>query len=453
MSLATFRGGVHPPEEKRLTRQLPLERMPLPARLLLPVNQHLGRPAAAVVRRGDFVREGQAIAVAQGPVSATVHAPASGAVRAVETGSTTSAFPDLLIVLEPGPPPEPKEGEQPLDASPLRLPPLAFAAATPAVIVQRAREAGIVGQGGAAFPTAVKLSPPPDKPVDVLVVNGCECEPYLTRDERLLRERPAELLEGATLAARALGAARVVVGVEANKPEAIAALREAAAATETGVAVEILALATKYPQGAEKMLLDAALGRVVPPGKLPMDVGAAIQNVGTLLALRDAVLEGRIPTEAALTVSGRGVKRPANLLVPVGTPLADVIAHCGGFLEGAVRVVVGGPMMGVAQHDLAAPVMKATSGILVLTAAECPAAAGTSCLRCGRCVAACPVRLLPHRLARLAKLGRAEDARELGVEVCMECGSCAFACPARLPLVQWLRLGKRAARELARSAS
>lgn len=452
MSRATFRGGVHPPDQKRLSQDRPLEAMPLPELLLLPVQQHLGRPAEAVVKKGDFVRRGQPIAVAQGPVSATVHAPAAGTVTAVESGGTTSAFPGLLIVLKPGPPPAPKEGEEPRDASEWRLPPIPLVEATAEAIVERAREAGIVGQGGAAFPTAVKLSPPKDKPVEELILNGCECEPYLTRDHRLMVERADELLEGVALCCRALGVSQATIGVEDNKPQAIAALEAAVDRESHGLRIRVLAVETKYPQGAEKMLIEAVLGRRVPPGRLPMDVCAAIQNVGTALALREAVVLGRVPVEATLTVSGRGVKRPSNLVVPVGTPLADVIEHCGGFLPGAVRVIVGGPMMGVAQHDLAAPVTKATSGILVLTAEECPAVEGTGCLRCGRCVEACPIRLVPSRLARLAEKGRIEDARDQGIEVCMECGTCAFACPARLPLVQWLRLGKQQARALARSA-
>lgn len=452
MPRATFRGGVHPHEEKELSQDRPLEAMPLPAILLLPVAQHLGRPAEAVVKKGEYVRQGQPIATAQGPISATVHAPASGTVTAVEIGGTASAFPGLMIAIKPGPPPAPKEGEDAIDPAPIQLPAMSFAEATPAAIVERVREAGIVGQGGAAFPTAVKLSPPKDKPIEELILNGCECEPYLTRDYRLMLERPAETIEGVALCCKALGVTKAAIGVEDNKPLAIEALRKAAAAESHGMAIRVLAVKTRYPQGAEKMLIEAVLGRRVAPGKLPMDVGAAIQNVGTALAVREAVRLGRIPAEAVLTVSGHGVKRPANLIVPVGTPLADVIEHCGGFLEGAVRVIVGGPMMGVAQHDLSAPVMKATSGILVLTAAECAEPEPTACLRCGRCVEACPIQLIPSRLAKLAELGRAEEARDQGIEVCMECGTCAFACPAHLPLVQWLRLGKQQARALARSA-
>jgi electron transport complex protein RnfC len=215
----------------------------------------------------------------------------------------------------------------------------------------------------------------------------------------------------------------------------------------------VLSLQTKYPQGAEKMLIEAATGRQVAPGRLPMTVGAAVQNVGTVLAVRDAVVLGRVQTDAVLTVSGRGVRRPANLRVAVGTPIADVLEYCGGLTEDTVRIIVGGPMMGVAQHDLSAPVVKACSGILALTRREVgPTAEPGHCVRCGRCADACPVHLLPSRIARLSELGRTEEARAYGIEVCMECGTCAFACPSHLPLVQWLRLGKQQARSLGRSA-
>jgi electron transport complex protein RnfC len=376
-------------------------------------------------------------------------------VQAVEQGGTASGFPGSLIVIKPGPPPA-QDGTEPFPTEPLDLPPLDPDTVSAGELVARAREAGLVGQGGAAFPMAVKLSPPTGTRLDLLIINGCECEPYLTRDYRLMLEEPDALLEGAVLVARALAVPRVVIGVEDNKPRAVEALTEALTRWEptAGVRLEILSVRTKYPQGAEKMLIEAITGRRVPPGKLPMSVGAVVQNVGTALALREAVVLGRVQTEAVLTVSGRGIQRPANLRVPVGTPLADVLDYCGGFLPEAARLIVGGPMMGVAQHDLAAPVVKACSGILVLSGEELGAdmESGT-CLRCGRCVDACPLQLVPSRLARLTALGRAEEARDEGIEVCMECGTCAFACPAHLPLVQWLRLGKQQARSLARSAS
>ncbi|MFA7331467.1 MAG: electron transport complex subunit RsxC [Candidatus Delongbacteria bacterium] len=448
----SFAGGVHPADHKSLTQELPLAVMPDPPLLLLPVQQHIGRPAVPRVTKGAWVREGELLADAPSAVSAVVRAPRAGFVQAVESGGTANGFPGTLIVLKPGLPPD--EAAAAELAQPLRLEPLDPRTASIESVLERVREAGIVGQGGAAFPTAVKLLPPDGSTVELLILNGCECEPFLTRDYRLMLEEPARVLDGARLLARVLGVDQVVIGVEDNKPRAVEALEQALRAAGDGPRIRLLPLQTKYPQGAEKMLVEAATGRQVPPGGLPLNVGAVVQNVGTALAVLDAVVDGRVQTDAILTVSGRGVARPANLRVPVGTPVAEVLEHCGGLTAGAVRVIVGGPMMGVAQHDLAAPVTKACSGILALTAAELgPQGEVGHCLRCARCVEACPVHLMPSRLARLGELGRAEEAREQGIEVCMECGTCAFACPAGLPLVQWLRLGKQQVRHLSRSAS
>jgi len=325
-------------------------------------------------------------------------------------------------------------------------------AADPRRLVERVTAAGIVGMGGAGFPTAVKLSPPEGKHIDLLILNGAECEPYLTSDHRLMVEQPERIATGADIIRRALGAKAVRLGIEENKPDAIRALEKALSALDGDV--EIAVLRTQYPQGAEKMLVEAVTGRVVPPGSLPLHVGCVVQNVGTAIAVWEAVAEGRVQTDAILTVSGRGVLRPANVRVPVGTPVAEVLDFCGGLTADVERVVVGGPMMGVAQHDLASPVVKACSGILALTGAELgPQLEPGQCLRCARCVEACPVHLVPSRLARLGEKGRVEEARDQGIEVCMECGTCAFACPAGLPLVQWLRLAKQQVRELSRRAS
>jgi electron transport complex protein RnfC len=297
--------------------------------------------------------------------------------------------------------------------------------------------------------------PPPEKVVRELVINGCECEPYLTRDFRLMMERTEDLLEGTRLICRALGISRATIGIENNKPAAIKALQEAVDALNPARSngadwpeIVILPLRVKYPQGAEKMLIKAVTGREVPPGGLPMDAEVAIQNIGTVLAMRDAVLLGLPQTTAALTVTGRGVKEPKNLLVHVGTPVSEVLDFCGGLTEDAARVVIGGPMMGVAQHDLNAPVVKATSGILVLTEADIAEPVTTACLSCGKCVSVCPLNLLPSRLARLSELDRFEEAKDLGLETCMECGSCSYTCPAHIPLVQWFRMGKQGIRKL-----
>ncbi len=451
MALRTFRGGVHPHEYKELSENQPLEVMPPPAELYVPFGQHLGKPANPLVKKGTYVRQGQVLAESSGFISAPVHAPVSGTIKKQVKGPVVGGTTADMLLLVPGDPAPPKEGEEaePVDTTPLLLPSLPFDTLSLEQIIERVREAGIVGQGGAAFPTAVKLSPPPDKPIDWMIINGAECEPYLTRDERLMLERTADLVEGIRIIGKALGeGVNLGIGIEENKPEAIAALRRAIA--DAGVAIEVFELKTKYPQGGEKMLIDAALGRQVPPGALPMEVGCVIQNVGTALAIRDAVLAGEVPRMATLTVSGLGIQQPKNLQVLIGTPLKDVIAFCGGVKDTARRIVVGGPMMGFATYSLDAPVVKATSGILVLTEEETAPAEEQACINCGKCISACPVNLLPTRLVKLAKLQRWEETRDLGIEVCMECGTCAFTCPAHIPLVQYLRLAKKNVRNLPR---
>ncbi len=449
MPLLTFRGGIHPAEYKELSEHKPLEEMPAPKELYLPLGQHLGKPADPQVKKGDYVRQGQLIAAGSGFISAPVHSPLGGKVVRLAKGPVIGGTTADLIVIQPG---EPDPPEAATTSDQILLPPLDPATVDRPAIIERVREAGIVGQGGAAFPTAVKLSPPPGKKIDWMIINGAECEPYLTRDYRLMLERTDEIVEGILLIGRALGGeVNLGIGIENNKPEAIRLMREAIG--RAGAAIRLFELRTKYPQGGEKMLIDAALGRRVPPGALPMEVGCVIQNVGTALAVRDAVVLGDVPRMATLTVSGRGIREPKNLKVLIGTPLRDVLAFCGGVTPDARRVVVGGPMMGAAAHSLDAPVVKATSGILVLTEQDLQEPRETPCISCGRCGIACPLNLLPNRLARLAELKRYEEARDLGIEVCMECGSCAYACPGHIPLVQYLRLGKLQVRRLPRKES
>ena len=443
MKFKTFPGGVHPPEEKELSEHCAFEQMPAPQSVILPLSQHLGKQARPLVEKRAVVAQGQVVAEADGFISAPVHSPITGTVKSIGRESHSSGYSRDAIIIVPA---EAKEGET--LPEPQRLPALDPSTVSVEELRARVKDAGIVGQGGAAFPTFVKLTPPEGKPIDTVILNGCECEPYLTRDDRFMIERPDAIVSGLRLIMRALGVSKGVVGIESNKPQAIASM-EGAVANEAGISV--CALQTKYPQGAEKMLIKAVNGREVPPGKLPLDVGVVIQNIGTAVAIHDAVAKGEPSITAALTVTGRGIRNPKNLIVPVGTPLAEVIDFCGGLTEDAAKVIVGGPMMGVTQHDLSAPVMKATSGIVVLVHDEVRRQEETACLRCGKCVDACPLHLLPTRLARLSQLGMIEDAERLGILTCMECGSCAFACPANIPLVQWLRLGKQRVVHLQRS--
>jgi electron transport complex protein RnfC len=419
-----FRGGVHPPARKEATRERPIERIALPAKLVVPMSQHLGAPCQPLVAEGEPVLRGQVIGDVDAMVSAPVHAPASGYVTGVVKTLTPAGVPVTAVEIEVTRPQDLEDYvELPLTES----------------VKDMARSAGLVGLGGAAFPTHVKLNPPPGMPIDTVIVNGCECEPFLTCDERLMIERASGVIEGAKLLKEAVGARRAVIGVEDNKPEAIAALR--AAATNS---VEVLALPTRYPQGAEKMLIRSVLGAEVEHGKLPASTGALVSNVGTALALVDAV-EGRKPLiERVVTVTG-AVKKPGNYLVPVGTLISDLIEAAGGLEEGVDRVIAGGPMTGFALGSLDVPVVKGTSGIVALKKGEVgPSVVGDqACVRCSRCMLACPMSLQPWALASAAERRDWDAAEELYALDCIECGSCTYVCPTRRPLVQLIRRSKQ----------
>lgn len=429
MNSKTFKGGIHPPEEKKYTEHLPFEEMPAPKQIVLPLSQHLGKQAVPVVKKGDLVTKGMLAADSDGFISSPIHSSVCGTVASLGKEVNSGGFPKDSIIINTS-----EQGEVQY------MPPLDGFGVTPEEIRERVRVAGIVGQGGAAFPTFVKLTPPKDQKIDAVILNGCECEPYLTRDFRYMMERPDAVIEGLKLIMKALGVDNGYIGIEDNKPEALTVMENA---VQNEPALSIISLKTKYPQGAEKMLIKAVTGREVPPGQLPLNVGAVIQNIGTAVAIYDAVVKGEPQITAALTVTGKGVKNPKNLIVPVGTSIRDVLEYCGGISNDTAKVIVGGPMMGVAQYDLSAPVMKATSGIVVLTRDEVNKVEETPCLKCGKCIDVCPLNLLPTRLARYVQLDRFEDAEQYGITVCMECGTCAFSCPANIPLVQWLKLGKQ----------
>lgn len=427
--IKSFQGGVHPYEHKMLTEDLPLELMPNPKQIILPLSQHIGKPAKALVAKKSVVNAGSLVAEAEGFVSAPIHSSVSGTVKMIQAEPNVSGSPKESIVVV-------SSEENDLE----KFSELDSKTISAEEIRERVKIAGIVGQGGAAFPTFIKLTPPEDKKIDYVILNGCECEPYLTRDYRLMLEKPLQVLSGLDLILKALNVEKGAIGIEDNKPEAIKIL-QAVAIDFPNISIEVVK--TKYPQGAEKMLIKAVLDREVPPGKLPLDVGVVIQNIGTAVAIHEAIVDGQPLINAPLTVSGKGIKEPKNLYVPVGTPLSDVLEYCGGVTDEAVKVVVGGPMMGVAQYDFSAPIMKATSGILVLTKDEINDHQETPCLKCGKCVDACPLELVPTKMARYSQLEKLEEAEELDITVCMECGTCAYTCPANIPLVQWIRLGKQ----------
>jgi Na+-translocating ferredoxin:NAD+ oxidoreductase subunit C len=437
-----FFGGIHPPGEKELSADCAFESLPLPDQVILPLSQHLGARARLQVEKGSQVVRGMMIAAAEGIISAPIHTPVSGKVISIRRHSSSGGFPMEAVTIQTDPHCNETAFMAPLTESEL----------TPDAIRERVAEAGIVGQGGAGFPTAAKLHPPSSnhKPIHLFILNGCECEPYLTRDYRIMLERPGDVLSGLRLMMKTVHCEKAVIAIEDNKPLAGEAMRKAAVNDEN---ISVMMLKTLYPQGAEKMLVQAVTGRRVPPGKLPFQLGIVVVNSGTAASVHDAVYHGLPAISAAITVSGRGIRRPANLLVPVGTPFRAVLDYCGGMNEDAVRVVSGGPMMGIAQYDLDAPVLKATSGILVLTEKELSHQKETACLKCGQCVEYCPMGLSPTLLVRLIQSHHMERAAHTGITQCMECGSCAYTCPAHIPLVQWLRLGKQWAAHKHRAAA
>lgn len=420
-----FRGGIHPHDGKELARDAAIETMPAPPLVALPLSQHIGAPCTPTVKVGEMVKRGQRIATSQAFLHADIHASVSGKVKRIE---------NAMIYLE-------NDG---LDAWAEGLPfTRDWQAMTPEDLLSAIEAAGIVGMGGATFPTQVKLKP--KKPVDVLILNGAECEPYLTADDRLMREEPERVVTGARILAKILGTKRSVIAVEENKPEAAEALRRAA-----GQDLEVLLLRTRYPQGAEKMLIYAVTGREVPLGGLPMDAGAVVQNVGTAAAVADACCHGLPLTERITTVSGDAIRTPKNLRVRLGTSYRDAIDFCGGFSEQPDKVLAGGPMMGRAQESLDVPITKGSSGILALTRRITAHGSELHCIRCGRCVAACPMGLVPSMLSILGERQDVQKARDsYGVMNCIECGCCTYVCPAKRNIVQYIRVTKGAVKALA----
>ncbi len=420
--------------------------LPLPAQVVVPLSQHLGAPAVAEVAKGDKVLAGQLIAKPGGFVSAAVHSPVSGTVTAVEALPNGSGIKTPCVVIAV----EGDEWAPEIDRTPTLVPECRL---TGKEIVEKIAAAGIVGMGGATFPTQVKLSPPPGKKAEILIINGVECEPYLTSDHRVMLERGAEVLVGTALLARALGVEKTYIGIENNKPDSIENLRRVAAELSRHVAgIEIVPLKVQYPQGGEKQLIKAVTGREVPSCALPIDVGCVVQNVGTALAVYEAVQKNKPLIERVVTVTGRGIATPSNFLARIGTPVSTLIAAAGGIrAEGPVKVIGGGPMMGRAMSNLDAPVTKGTSGILVVAGRDATRCTETDCIKCAACTTVCPMGLEPWLLSRLSQKQMWTEA-EAGVIVdCIECGSCAYTCPARIPLLDWIRLGKTEVNKIIRA--
>jgi Na+-translocating ferredoxin:NAD+ oxidoreductase subunit C len=427
MRKRTFPRGVHPPEYKNYTANKKLEKLEPPNKVFIPLIQHFGKPAEPLVEKGEEVLLGQKIGESKELFSAAVHSSVSGKVLFIrDHPHPLGSLVQTITILNNGNDtlhPDLKGAEDPFSL-------------TPEEIRSRVKEAGIVGLGGAAFPTAVKLSPPKGKPIDTVIINGCECEPMLTSDYRLMLEHTEEIINGAEIIRIATKARRIIIGIEDNKSEAFELFKQ----KMNGFHGEATLLKTKYPQGAEKNLIYALLKREVPRGGLPFDVGVVVQNIGTVKAVWDAVSSGKPLFERAVTVAGPGIKENKNLLIRLGTPLSSVIEYCGGFKEGTNLLVMGGPMMGIPQWNLDTPVIKGTSGLVAWKEDGLPRE--SPCISCGRCVDHCPMGLVPTRLMNYSKHGLYEEAEKWGVLDCVECGCCQYICPSKIPLVHWIRLGK-----------
>lgn len=439
--LKTFsKGGVHPPENK-LSADKPIEKLELPRQVYIPIAQHIGAPSKPVVKKKDKVKTGDVIAQSQGFVSSNIHSSVSGTVSKVGEIIDTTGFKKPAVTIDV----EDDEWNDSIDTSSDIIKDFSFSSQE---IVDKILQGGIVGMGGATFPSHVKLSVPEGKKIDTLVINGVECEPYLTSDHRVMLERGEEMLIGIKLLKKALGVEHVLIGIEQNKPDAIEHVTNLVSKEEN---IEVYPLKVKYPQGGEKQLIKALLNREVPSGGLPLDVGVVVHNVGTSLAVYEAVQKNKPLFERVVTVTGKSLSKPSNFLVRIGTPIKDLIEAAGGLPEDTGKVVSGGPMMGKALSSLNVPVVKGTSGILVISEKEAHRAEEFNCIRCGKCVDACPMGLEPYLLKQLAQLERYEDCEENAIMDCMECGSCSFTCPARVPLLDYIRLGKTNVNQIIRN--
>ncbi|MCF8336077.1 MAG: electron transport complex subunit RsxC [Bacteroidales bacterium] len=439
--LKTFtKGGVHPPENK-LSGNKPIEKLGLPKQVSIPIAQHIGAPSTPVVNKKDKVKAGDIIAKSQGFVSSNIHASVSGTVSKVGEVMDTSGFRKPAVIINV----EDDEWNDSIDTSSDIIRNISYSSQE---IVDKILEAGIVGMGGATFPSHVKLSVPEGKKIDTLVINGVECEPYLTSDHRVMLERTEEMLIGVKLIKKALGVDRVLIGIERNKPDAVDHITNFVSEEE---GMEVYPLKVKYPQGGEKQLIKALLDREVPSGGLPLDVGVVVHNVGTALAVYEALQKNKPLIERVVTVTGKSLSKPSNFMVRIGTPVKDLIEAAGGLPEDTGKIVSGGPMMGKALNSLDVPVVKGTSGILVIPEREAHRAEEFNCIRCGKCVDVCPMGLEPYLLKQLARLERYEECEENAIMDCMECGSCSFTCPARVPLLDYIRFGKTNVSQLIRN--
>lgn len=424
-------GGVHP-EENKLSADKIIEVLPLPEKVYVPVSQSLGAPSKVVVEKGAMVKTGQLIAKGESFISANVHSPVSGKVVKVDDVIDSSGYKRQAVFIDViG-----DEWEESIDRSPEIVSEITADRDT---IIKKINALGVVGLGGATFPSHVKLMVPDGKMAEYLLINGVECEPYLTADHRLMLEKGEEMLIGISILKKALGVSKAFIGIESNKPDAIEHLKRLCANHQ---GIDVIPLKVKYPQGGEKQLIKAVVNREVPSGKLPIEVGCVVNNVGTALAVYEAIQKNKPLIERIVTVTGKSVAKPSNFMVRIGTPVSTLIEAAGGLPENTGKVISGGPMMGKALTSLEAPVVKGTSGILIMPAEESKRTQVLNCIRCGRCITACPMGLEPVLLAQLSENLLFERAEAERIMDCIECGSCHYTCPAGRPLLDYLRLGK-----------
>jgi len=428
----TFRiGGIHPPENK-ISAGMQIRVAPLPGQAVIMLGQSLGASSLPVVSVGDVVKVGTLIAKKNGFISANVHSSVSGTVAKIDDVVDASGYkrPAMFIDVVGD------DWEPTIDRSVDLKKEIEI---NKEEILARITRFGIVGLGGATFPTQIKLTPPPGKAAEVLIVNAVECEPYLTSDHQLMLEKGEEIMVGIRILMKAIGVSRAVIGIENNKRDVIAKFKALAAQHDD---IKILPLKVKYPQGGEKQLIDAAIGRQVPSGALPIEVGAIVQNVGTAFAVYEAVQKNKPLVERVVTITGKSVQNPSNLLARIGTPLSELVSFCGGLPQDTGKIIAGGPMMGKALVSLDVPTTKGTSGLLIMTETESKRGKTKNCIRCAKCVSACPMGLQPFLLMSLSDISYWDEAEGAHIMDCIECGSCSYTCPANRPLLDFIRLGK-----------
>ncbi|PID27058.1 MAG: electron transport complex subunit RsxC [Candidatus Cloacimonadota bacterium] len=426
----TFKGGYHPPDGKSLSEHCKIEQIPQPDTVAIHLSQHIGAPSKPIVSIGEEVKVGQPLSEAAGFVSIPVHSSVSGKVKAIAKIADSNGVKHDAVIIE-----NDKEDTLFEGVGVKRD----YSDFTPDDMRKIIGASGVAGMGGARFPTHVKLSVPKDKKITHVILNGVECEPYLTADDRLMQETPETIVEGLLIMMKICNAENGIIGIELNKPKAIETMEKAVANIPN---VKIIGCKVKYPQGGEKQLIVAALGKEVPSGGLPMDVGAVVSNVGTAHCIYEAIALGKPLYERVVTVTGEGVNSPKNILAKIGTPVKNLVDYAGGLKEDIHKVINGGPMMGASMSDLLSPVHKGTSGVLCITKADGELLEEQPCLSCGKCVTVCPMRLVPCSMATLVEFGKYEEAQKLGIMDCISCGTCAYVCPSKRNLVHYFIRGK-----------